>query len=66
MMEKTTNGNLLDDDFQEEVHYPTAEETILMQEAICKRAGGELTPENYVEICGQYFIEAPTMPPAYN
>ena len=65
-MRRTTNGNLFGEDFQEKVYYPTTEETILEQEAICKKAGGKLTQENYVEICEQYFIETPTMPAAYN
>lgn len=64
MMTKT-NGNSFDEDFQEKLDYPTTEERILMHEAICKRLGENVTPESYVEICREYCIEAPIMPPAY-
>ena len=66
MIKTSTNGNLLGEDLEEKVTYPTNEERILMHEAICKRLGKNLTSENYVEICKQYCIEASIMPPAYS
>lgn len=64
-MTKTTNGNLLDEDFGETIRQPiTEEQRILLHEAICKKIGEELDAESYVEICQQYCIEAPFMPPA--